>query len=83
MWPPPIFMGETAEILGFTFCNSDALSNVYEIYMGKANKSSIFKKAVELLHLVGYCIADRGASDDRRSITGYGFQLCKGDTLIS
>ncbi len=33
IWPPPIFMGETAEIFDFSFVFQDALSSVYEISM--------------------------------------------------
>ena len=35
------------------------------------------------LQISGFCDADWGASEDRRSITGYGFQLCDNGPLIS
>ena len=50
---------------------------------GTANRSLIFKIADKPLHLVGYCDADWGTSDDRHSITGYGSQLCRRGPLIS
>ena len=31
----------------------------------------------------GFCDSDWGASEDRRSITGYGFHLCSNGPLIS
>ena len=50
---------------------------------GTANRSLIFKKADEPLHLVGYCDADWGVSDNRCSITRYEFQLSRRGALIS
>ena len=42
-----------------------------------------FQRANESLKLFGFCDSDWGASSDRRSITGYGFQLCNNGPLIS
>ena len=36
-----------------------------------------------MLEVSGFCDSDWGASEDRRSITGYGFQLCSDGPLIS
>ena len=41
-----------------------------------------FQKS-DALELNGFCDSDWGTSEDRRSITGYGFQLCKSGPLIS
>ena len=57
--------------------------HVLRYLKGTANRSLIFKKPYEPLHLVGYCDADWGVSNHRCSITGYGFQLCKRGPLIS
>ena len=37
----------------------------------------------DVLEVKGFCDSDWGASEDMRSITGYGFQLCSNDPLIS
>ena len=66
-----------------TISHMNAAKHVLRYPKAKANRSLIFKKADEPLHLVGYCDADWGASDDRRSITGYDFQLCRRGPLIS
>ena len=41
-----------------------------------------FQKS-DVLEVNGFCDSDWGASEDRRSITGYGFQLCSNGPLIS
>ena len=41
-----------------------------------------FQKS-NVLEVSGCCDSDWGTSEDRRSITGYGFQLCSNDPLIS
>lgn len=48
------------------------------------NQTLIFRKSNESLKLMGFCDADWGNSElDRRSITGYGFQLSVNGPLIS
>ena len=37
----------------------------------------------DVLEVKGFCDSDWGASEDMRSITGYCFQLCSNDSLIS
>jgi hypothetical protein len=60
----------------------NAAKHVLRYLKSTANRSLIFRKADEPLHLVGSCDADWGASEDRRSITGYGFHLSsKGPTV--
>ena len=66
-----------------TVSHMNTAKHVLRYLKGTANRNLIFKKADEPLHLVGYCDADWGTSDDRRSITGYGFQLCRRGPLIS
>ena len=43
----------------------------------------VFRKSEEPLSISGFCDADWGASEDRRSITGYGFKLSSDGPLIS
>ncbi|PIK50089.1 hypothetical protein BSL78_13015 [Apostichopus japonicus] len=42
---------------------------------GTINQSLIYRKSVEPLSLIGFCDSSWGNSEDRRSITGYCFQL--------
>lgn len=42
-----------------------------------------FEKANENLNLIGYCDLDWGGSEDRKSLSGYNFQLGHGGSLIS
>ena len=66
-----------------TMSHINAAKHVLRYLKSTANRSLIFRKADEPLHLVGSCDADWGASEDRRSITGYGFNLCSKGPLIS
>ncbi|XP_048241186.1 secreted RxLR effector protein 161-like [Haliotis rufescens] len=50
---------------------------------GTAEQGLTFVKSCDPLQLVGFCDADWGSSADRRSITGYGFQLKDNGPLIS
>ena len=50
---------------------------------GTLNEGLIFRRSENPLRISGYCDADWGASEDRRSITGYGFQLSSNGPLIS
>ena len=57
----------------------------FKIYLSGTQKlGSTFKKSVSPLNLEGFCDSDWGASTtDRRSITGYNFQLSSVGPLIS
>ena len=58
--------------------------HVLHYVKGTIDKKVIFRKSAANLKLIGYCDADWAASvDDRRSITGYGFQLANNGRLIS
>lgn len=50
---------------------------------GTINQRLTFRKSDILLKISGYCDADWGVSEDRRSITGNGFQLSKDGPLVS
>ena len=50
---------------------------------GTINQSMTFEKSEEPLKINGYCDADWGNSEDRKSITGYGYQLTENGPLIS
>ncbi len=45
--------------------------------------SRLYREIVGSLRVNGFCDSDWDASEDRRSITGYGFQLCSNGPLIS
>ena len=58
--------------------------HVLRYLKGTLNIGLTFRKQKsEILGLQGFCDSDWGASSDRRSITGYGFSLCKKGPLIS
>ena len=42
-----------------------------------------FSKSKNPLKLIGYCDSDWAASSDRRSVSGYSYQLCENGNLIS
>ncbi|PIK39827.1 hypothetical protein BSL78_23335 [Apostichopus japonicus] len=50
---------------------------------GTIYQSLIYRKSVEPLSLIGFCDSSWGNSEDRRSITGYCFQLSENGPLIS
>ena len=61
-----------------------AAKHVLRYLKGTQELSLTFKKSVSLLNLEGFCDSDWGASTtDRRSITGYNFQLSSTGPLIS
>ena len=58
--------------------------HVLRYLKGTLNIGLTFRKQKsEILGLQGFCDSDWGAPSDRRSITGYGFSLCKKGPLIS
>lgn len=57
--------------------------HVLRYLKGTSHYSLKFKKSGNVLQLTGCCDADWGSSEDRRSITGYSFQLCSNGPLIS
>ena len=57
--------------------------HVLKYIKGTLNYCLTFKKSDVPLKLIGYCDSDWGTSEDRRSITGYGFQLSEQGPLIS
>ena len=50
---------------------------------GTVDRNLVFRKSEKPLSISGFCDADWGASEDRRSIIGYGFKLSSDCTLIS
>ena len=50
---------------------------------GTISHSLCFEKSENDIRLVGFCDADWGASQDRKSITGYGFRMSDTGPLIS
>ncbi len=57
--------------------------HVLRYLKGTIDQCLTFKKSDESLNLIGYCDADWANAQDRRSITGYSFQLSSGGPLIS
>ena len=57
--------------------------HVLRYLKGTSEKGIVFRKVDRPMALVGYCDADWGSSVDRRSITGYGFQLSVNGPLVS
>jgi hypothetical protein len=66
-----------------TMTHMTMAKHVLRYMKGTVNQGLVFKKSAEPLRLIGYCDADWGMSDDRRSITGYSFQLSKDGPLVS
>ena len=57
--------------------------HVLRYLKGTADQSLVFKGSNNHLGLVGHCDADWANSPDRRSITGYAFQLAETGPMIS
>ena len=57
--------------------------HVLKYLKGTINYDLKFCKSNEQLKLIGYCDSDWGSSEDRFSISGYGFQLKNNGPLIS
>ena len=66
-----------------TVTNLKTAKHVLRYLKGTSDKGLVFKKSNQSLSLIGYCDADWGSSEDRRSITGYGFQMNENGPLIS
>jgi DNA-dependent RNA polymerase auxiliary subunit epsilon len=66
-----------------TVVHLNTAKHVLRYLKGTADKGLVFRKSDERVSLIGYCDADWGSSEDRRSITGYGFKLNKNGPLIS
>ena len=57
--------------------------HVLRYLKGTSDYKLVFRKSSVDMSLTGFCDADWGNSQDRRSITGYGFYLSKNGPLIS
>ncbi|CAB3992127.1 Hypothetical predicted protein, partial [Paramuricea clavata] len=57
--------------------------HVLRYLKGTIDNKLTFKKSKEGLSMHGYCDADWGSSEDRKSITGYVFKLSKDGPAIS
>jgi len=57
--------------------------HVLRYLKGTSDYKLVFRKSDVDMNLTGFCDADWGNSEDRRSITGYGFCLSKNGPLIS
>ena len=66
-----------------TLMHLNAAKHVLRYLKGTIDKNLVFRKSEEPLSISGFCDADWGASEDRRSITGYGFRLSSNGPLIS
>lgn len=66
-----------------TVVHLNTAKHVLRYLKGTADKGLVFRKYDQPLSLIGYCDADWGSSEDRHSITGYGFKLSKNSPLIS
>lgn len=66
-----------------TTSNMIMVKHVLRYLKGTIHKGLIFKKSEKPLNLIGFCDADWGGSNDRRSITGYGYMLSEKGPLIS
>ena len=67
-----------------TRANLELAKHVLRYLKGTSGQGLSFRRSNEPLKLSGFCDSDWGASvDDRRSITGYSFQLSKTGPLIS
>ena len=65
-----------------TLMHLNAAKHVLRYLKGTVDRNLVFRKSKEPLSISGFCDADWGASDDRRSITGYGFRLSSDGPLI-
>ncbi|XP_066950842.1 uncharacterized protein [Macrobrachium rosenbergii] len=71
-----------------TLAHLSLARHVLKYLKGTLNHCLTFKKSDDPLCLVGYCDSDWGASEDRRSITGYCFKLyadvinCNRETIV-
>ncbi|GFR97941.1 polyprotein [Elysia marginata] len=57
--------------------------HVFRYLQGTDDFKLIYRKSEEPINVIGFCDADWGNLDDRKSITGYGFKLSKTAPLIS
>ena len=66
-----------------TLAHLNAAKHVLRYLKGTPSRNLVFRKTEEGLNLTGFCDADWGASEDRRSINGYGFRLSNHGPLVS
>ena len=66
-----------------TLVHLNAAKNVLRYLKGTANRNLVFRKSEKGLNRTGFCDADLGASEDRRSTTGYCFRLSNDGALVS
>ena len=64
-----------------TLVDLNAAKNVLRYLKGTANRNLVFRKSEKGLNRTGFCDADLGAWEDRRSITGYCFRLSNDGAL--
>ncbi len=57
--------------------------HVLRYLKGTMNQKLIYTGSDDEMHLIGYCDADSANSEDRKSITGYTFQLVSKGAMIS
>ena len=60
-----------------------AVKHVLRYIRATLDQKLVFRKSDRLLSLVGFCDADWASSEDRKSMTGYGFMLSEQGPLVS
>jgi len=67
-----------------TLADLTMAKHVLRYLKGTVHEELTFKKSSDpMMTLTGFCDADWGSSEDRHSITGYGFRLADNGPLIS
>ena len=58
-----------------TLVHLNAAKHVLRCLKGTVDRKLVFRNSKESLNISRFCNADEGASENRRSITGYGFRF--------